>query len=123
VQELFRSEPRAGMTGWEAANAIVRKIDFKQFMPSLYSHPIGYQGHALGSSIDARNGIPGAKPANPREAPLRVGNWRSVEFSAKTALPEWKGDSLLIPMEDDAYLTEHGYEFFRPYQTTWYLIR
>ena len=32
-------------------------------------------------------------------------------------------DSLLIPMEDDAYLTEHGYEFFRPYQTSWYLIR
>ena len=74
-----------------------------------------------GSSIDARNGIVGATPK--RESQLRAGNWRSVEFSAKTALPEWKGDSLLIPMEDDAYLTDHGYEFFRPYQTAWYLVR
>ena len=46
-----------------------------------------------------------------------------MEFSAKSAVPEWKGDSLLIPMEDDAYLTDHGYEFVRPYQTAWYLIR
>ncbi len=27
------------------------------------------------------------------------------------------------PMEDDAYLTENGYVYFRPYQTKWYLIR
>lgn len=121
VHELFRSEPRAGMTGLEAAGAIVKKIDRTQFIPSLYSHPIGYQGHALGSSIDARNGIVGPRPE--RESQLRPGNWRSVEFSAKSAVPEWKGDSLLIPMEDDAYLTDHGYEFFRPYQTSWYLIR
>ncbi|MSR06993.1 MAG: M24 family metallopeptidase [Gemmatimonadetes bacterium] len=121
IHQLFRSEPRAGMTGWEAAGAIVRKLAGAPFVPSLYSHPIGYQGHALGSSIDARNGVPGPRPA--RESRLRPGNWRSVEFSAKTALPEWNGDSLLIPMEDDAFLTDHGYEYFRPYQTSWYLIR
>ncbi|MBI4503783.1 MAG: M24 family metallopeptidase [Gemmatimonadetes bacterium] len=121
VHELFASEPRAGMTGWEAASAIVAKLKGAAFVPSLYSHPIGHQGHALGSSIDARNGIPGPRPE--RQSQLRAGNWRSVEFSAKTALSEWNGDSLLIPMEDDAHLTEHGYEYFRPYQTSWYLIR
>jgi len=26
-------------------------------------------------------------------------------------------------MEDDAYLTPAGYEYFRPYQTEWYVIR
>ena len=46
-----------------------------------------------------------------------------LEFSARTAVPEWNGETVLIPMEDDAYLTEKGYVYFRPYQTEWYLIR
>ena len=58
-----------------------------------------------------------------RDTRLRLGSYRSVEFSAKTALEEWNGDSLVVPMEDDAFLTEQGYEYFRPYQTEWYLIR
>ena len=30
---------------------------------------------------------------------------------------------MTIPMEDDGYLTANGYEYFRPYQTEWYVIR
>ena len=54
---------------------------------------------------------------------LQPGAHRSIEFSARTAVPEWNGETVLIPMEDDAYLTEKGYVYFRPYQTEWYLIR
>ena len=50
---------------------------------------------------------------------LRPGAHRSIEFSARTAVPEWNGETVLIPMEDDAYLTEKGYVYFRPYQTEW----
>ena len=54
---------------------------------------------------------------------LSPASYRSIEFSATTAIPEYAGGPVTIPMEDDGYLTTHGYEYFRPYQTDWYLIR
>jgi Xaa-Pro dipeptidase len=36
---------------------------------------------------------------------------------------EWEGQPVYVMMEDDAYLTDDGWTFFRPRQTSWYLIR
>jgi Xaa-Pro aminopeptidase len=121
VHEAFASEPRPGMTGWEATLAIAKKLEGVDFLPSLYSHPIGYHGHALGPSINARNMDTSTLPG--RDSILRAGSYRSVEFSATTAVPEYGGGTVTIPMEDDAYLTTDGYIYFRPYQTEWYVIR
>src|SRR6185436_5563665 len=121
TQEAMRTASRPGMTGREATIATLKQLEGANFLPSLYSHPIGYQGHALGANLNARDGILGKPDAH--DSRLRPGSYRSIELSAKTALPEWHGDSLLIPFEDDAYLTDNGYEWFRPTQTKWYLIR
>ncbi|TDI46275.1 MAG: M24 family metallopeptidase [Acidobacteria bacterium] len=121
VHEAFASEPRPGMTGWDATLAIANKLEGVDFLPSLYSHPIGYHGHALGPSINARNMDLSTPPD--RDSVLRPGSYRSVEFSATTAVPEYGGGTVTIPMEDDAYLTTDGYIYFRPYQTEWYVIR
>jgi Xaa-Pro aminopeptidase len=121
VHEAFRKGPRPGMTGREATLAVMEQLKGVNFLPSLYSHPIGYQGHALGANINARDMKLG--PGEGDTTRLRPGSYRSVEFSAKSPVPEWNGDSLLVPMEDDAHLTDQGYEYFRPYQTEWYLIR
>ena len=47
----------------------------------------------------------------------------AIIFSATTAIPEYDGGTVTIPMEDDGHLTVNGYEYFRPYQTEWYVIR
>ena len=107
--------------GYEATLAIAKKLEGVDFLPSLYSHPIGYHGHALGPSINARNMDTSTLPG--RDSILRAGSYRSVEFSATTAVPEYGGGTVTIPMEDDAYLTTDGYIYFRPYQTEWYVIR
>ncbi len=121
VHEAFASAPRPGMTGWEATMAIASKLEDVDFLPSLYSHPIGFHGHALGPSINARNMDLSSPPE--RDSHLRDGSYRSIEFSATTAVPEYDGGEVRIPMEDDAYLTASGYVYFRPYQTEWYVIR
>ena len=121
VHEAFASEPRPGMTGWEATLAIAEKLEGVDFLPSLYSHPIGFHGHALGPAINARNMDLSTAPE--RDSVLRPGSYRSIEFSATTAVPEYDGGKVTIPMEDDAYLTAEGYVYFRPYQTEWYVIR
>ena len=121
VHEAFALAPRPGMTGWEATLEIAGRLEGVEFLPSLYSHPIGYHGHALGPSINARDMDLSSPPQ--RDSHLREGSYRSVEFSATTAIPEYGGGEVRIPMEDDAYLTEDGYQYFRPYQTEWYVIR
>ena len=121
VHEAFASGPRPGMTGWEATLAIAAELEDVDFLPSLYSHPIGYHGHALGPAINARNMDLSSPPE--WDSHLRDGAYRSIEFSATTAIPEYGGGTVTIPMEDDGYLTTDGYQYFRPYQTEWYLIR
>lgn len=121
VHEAFASAPRPGMTGWEATLAIAARLEGVDFLPSLYSHPIGYHGHALGPNINARDMDLSSPPE--RDSYLRDGAYRSIEFSATTAIPDYGGGRVTIPMEDDGYLTANGYEYFRPYQTEWYVIR
>ena len=121
VHEAFASAPRPGMTGWEATLAIAARLENVDFLPSLYSHPIGYHGHALGPNINARDMDLSSPPE--RDSYLRNGAYRSIEFSATSAVPEYGGGTVRIPMEDDGYLTAEGYRYFRPYQTEWYVIR
>ena len=121
AQHAMLAAPRPGMTGREATIATMAMLEGVDFLPSLYSHAIGYHGHALGPSINARNMMLGSAPA--RDSVLRPGSYRSIELSATTAIPEWNGETLTIPFEDDAHFTDEGYMLFRPPQTSWYLIR
>ena len=84
----------------------------------IYSHPIGLQGHGLGASIDFRSGArPGADGKR-----LRKGSYISIELNTKTAIPEWNGEQLFVMFEDDAWLDDEGWHFFRPRQEKWFLI-
>lgn len=121
VHEAFAAAPRPGMTGWQATLAIAEQLEGVDFLPSLYSHPIGNHGHGLGPAINARDMDLSSPPS--RDSHLRDGSYRSIEFSATTVIPEYNGGEVRIPMEDDAHLTPEGYEYFRPYQTEWYVIR
>jgi hypothetical protein len=38
-------------------------------------------------------------------------------------VPEWNNQKVTIMAEDDAFMTEKGFEFIRPRQTEFYLIR
>jgi Xaa-Pro aminopeptidase len=138
IHEAFASAPRPRMSGWEATIAVARQLAGVEFVPNIYSHPIGYQGHGLGPGINARvaggSTATGTGPAprasridlsSPptRDSVLRPGSYRSIEFSASSAIPEYNGGMVSIAMEDGAYLTASGYRYFSPYQTQWYLIR
>ena len=83
VHEAFAAAPRPGMTGWEATLAIAALLEGVDFLPSLYSHPIGYHGHALGPAINARDMDLSGPPE--WDSHLRDGSYRSIEFSATTA--------------------------------------
>ena len=87
----------------------------------IYPHPIGNQGRGLGSSIDLRS--PLRSDTTSQNARQRLNSHLSVELNAATPVAEWGGRNVFIMFEDDAYLTEQGYQFFRPQQEQFYLIR
>lgn len=87
----------------------------------IYSHPLGNQGHGLGATIDFRAARRGdAQAADKR---LRRGSYISIELNTLTPVPEWDGQKVFVMMEDDAYLTDEGWVFFRPRQEQFFLVR
>ena len=57
------------------------------------------------------------------EPPFREGSYTSIELNTSTPVAEWGGQKVTIMAEDDAYLTKDGMKWFRPRQTSFYVIR
>lgn len=117
LQDAIFNFARAGMTGAQVYENAMAEMKRRNIEAMIYSHPIGTHGHGLGASIDFRKAIGGA------EERLRLGSYTSIELNTSTALPEWKNQKITIMAEDDAVMTEKGFEFIRPRQTEFYLIK
>ena len=114
---VMRKCSRPGALNTEVYDCAMAAMAERGITAQVYSHPIGNQGHALGAGIAFGAG------AGRDGQPLRPGSYLSVELNTSTPVPEWDGRSVYVMMEDDAYLTEEGWEFFVPRQEQWYLIR
>lgn len=117
LQDAIFKVARAGMTGAEVYESAMAEMKRQNIEAMIYSHPIGTHGHGLGASIDFRKAIGGA------EERFRLGSYTSIELNTSMNLPEWNNQKITIMAEDDAVMTEKGYEFIRPRQTEFYLIR
>ncbi|PYT01593.1 MAG: Xaa-Pro aminopeptidase [Acidobacteria bacterium] len=118
LQDILFSFARAGMTGAEVYDATMAECKKQGIEAMIYSHPIGNQGHGLGAPIDFRRGIGGAD-----EDRFRLGSYTSIELNTSTNVPEWNNQRVTIMEEDDAVMTANGFQFVRPRQTEFYLIR
>lgn len=119
---LMMRAARPGRTGGEVYALAMAEMAAKGIDAKIYSHPIGNQGHGLGPSIDFRATTRPDIGAS-QHGRLRNGSYMSIELSTQTPVPEWDGQRVFVMMEDDAYLTEHGYRFFVPRQEAWYVVR
>lgn len=108
---------RPGMTGTEVYEKTMAEMKRQNIEAMIYSHPIGTHGHGLGPSIDFRGNIGGG--ANK----IIPGSYMSIELNTSMLVPEWNNQKVTIMAEDDAVMTEKGYQFIRPRQTEFYLIK
>ncbi len=118
LQDIMVGFARAGMTGTEVYDATMAECKKQGIDAMIYSHPIGAHGHGLGASIDFRRGIGGAD-----EDRLRLGSYTSIELNSSTNVPEWNNQRVTVMAEDDAVMTDKGFQFIRPRQTEFYLIK
>ncbi len=118
---LMIRHSRPGKNRGEVIQKRCREMEERGIQAQIYSHPLGPQGHGLGASIDFRAANSGDSERQAKT--LRKGSYIAIELNTKTAVPEWDGQEIYIMMEDDAYLTDEGWVFFRPRQETFFLIK
>jgi Xaa-Pro dipeptidase len=116
LQDVLFGIARVGMTGPEVHAATLAEMKKQNIQAMVYSHPLGTHGHGLGAAIDAHR-------AATDEEKLRLGSYTSIELNTALKVPEWNNQPVFFFAEDDAVMTEKGFEFIRPRQTEFYLIR
>jgi Xaa-Pro dipeptidase len=117
LQDAMFAVARTGMTGTEVYEKTMAEMKRQNIEAMIYSHPIGTHGHGLGPSIDFRGTIGGGGNK------IILGSYMSIELNTSTVVPEWGGQKVTIMAEDDAVMTSAGYEWIRPRQTEFYLIK
>ncbi len=105
LQDILTSNFVIGKTGNQILADSRRKAIAQQLTPSIYTHPLGYHGHAAGTTIgqwDMQNGVPhtGDHPMHPNTA-------YAIELNVTTNIQEWKKD-IQIKLEEDGFLDENG---------------
>jgi Xaa-Pro dipeptidase len=117
LQDIIFSIARPGMTGTEVYESSMAECKKQNINCMIYSHPIGTHGHGLGPSIDFRGNIGGGGNK------IINGSYMSIELNTSTEVPEWNNQRVTVMAEDDAHMTAAGYQWFRPRQTEFYLIK
>jgi hypothetical protein len=106
MQDFAMEEIRPGRTGNEVLGAVLSRMKAKGITGTMYTHPIGLNGHGAGPLIglwDYQDGVVGRG-----EARVIPSMWFSVELQATTAVPEWGGQQVQMAQEEDMMVGADG---------------
>jgi len=103
LQDILISKFAQNKTGNEILSSALTQAKQEGIVASIYTHPIGYHGHAAGPTIgmwDQQNGVPGSG-----DYQMHFNTAYSIELNAATEIPEWK-KSIRMMLEEDGYFSE-----------------
>jgi hypothetical protein len=120
VQDAVTSSFRTGRTGNDILLDARSKALAAGLTPSIYSHPIGFHGHAAGAAIGFWDD---QKPSPRGDHRLRADTAWSIELSATHKLPEWDGQAVPFRLEEDAYFDGTSLRYIDGRQTGFHLIK
>lgn len=121
VAEIYAEELRPGAIGTAVKEAVERRAAEQGIEASVYGHTQGNWVHGAGARTvfdwPERYGDFAREPVRPTEF------W-SIEFSISGPVPEWGGQTVRVPREEDAVATaDGGARFITGPQTGFWLIR
>ena len=106
MQDIAMDETRPGRTGNEILKSVLERMRAKGIDGTMYSHPIGMNGHGAGPLIglwDYQDGVPGRG-----DAKVTASMWYSIELQATTPVPEWGGQAVRMAQEEDMIIGADG---------------
>lgn len=119
LQDILTGEFETGRTGNEILAAALEKASNEGINASIYTHPIGYQGHGAGTTIglwDQQDGVPGQG-----DYPLYPNTAHSIELNAEVQIPEWNR-SIRVMLEEDAIFDGEKANYIDGRMEEFYLI-
>ncbi len=120
LQDILRGAMVAGHSGNTVLREALADARDAGLTPSIYTHPLGYHGHAAGPTIglwDRQDGVPGNG-----DYPLHDSTCYSIELNVRHPVPEWGGQEVRIALEEDAVLTDGAVSWLSGRQTELHLI-
>ncbi len=102
LQDIHLAEMQVGRTGNEVLHAVLQRAEAEAINAQIYSHPLGYHGHAAGPTIglwDQQQGVPGKG-----DYELFDESCYSIELNVKQPVPEWNNQLVRMALEEDALL-------------------
>ena len=119
LQDYLSDNFKEGKTGNQIlADARKQAID-NGITPSIYTHPIGFHGHASGTTIgmwDMQGGVPFTG-----DYPMHLNTAYSIELNCSVPIAEWKKD-VRIQLEEDGYFDAIGFRYIDGRQTELMLV-
>ena len=109
-----------GRSGNEALAATIFAARAEGIRPIVYTHPIGFHGHAAGSTVglwDNQGIVEGAG-----DYPIGDNTGWSIELAVDIVVDEWDGQPARIKLEEDAFLGRNGVTFLDGRQEDLWLI-
>lgn len=120
LQDILTSNFKTGRTGNEILLASLQQAKSEGITPSIYTHPLGFNGHAAGPTIgmwDMQQGVPGSG-----DYKLYPKTAYSIELNSATFIPEWKKE-IRIMLEEDGYFDGKDFRYIGGRQETLHIIK
>jgi Xaa-Pro aminopeptidase len=108
LQDILTGNFKVGKTGNQVLAESRQQAIEQGITPSIYTHPIGFHGHAAGTTIgmwDMQGGVPYTG-----DYPLHYNTAYSIELNASVYIQEWKKE-IRIQLEEDGYFDETGFRY------------
>jgi Xaa-Pro aminopeptidase len=108
LQDILTGNFKAGKSGNQVLAESRKQAIEQGITPSIYTHPIGFHGHAAGTTIgmwDMQGGVPYTG-----DYLLHYNTAYSIELNASVYIEEWKKE-IRIQLEEDGYFDETGFRY------------
>ncbi len=120
MQDILTENFITGRSGNEILKQSLNQAKAEGLNASVYTHPIGFHGHAAGPTIglwDQQGGVKGRG-----DYPLFANTAYSIELFAATEVPEWGGKLVRIMLEQDGVFTGDDFYYLDGRQKELHLI-
>ena len=120
LQDILTSTFRTGRTGNEVLSASLKQAKAEGIQPSIYTHPIGFHGHAAGTTIgmwDMQQGVPGSG-----DYALRPNTCYSIELNATHTVNGWN-KPVRIALEQNGCYNGLSFDYLDGRQKTIHIIQ
>lgn len=120
LQDLLTNTFKTGRTGNEILAMTISEAKSEGIQPSIYSHPIGFHGHAAGPAIgmwDMQTGVPGTG-----DYKMRPNTCYSIELNAMHTIQGWT-KPVRIALEQNGYFDGNSFKYLDGRQQTIHLIK